>query len=157
MRAIWTQITEKYCWSYGPSLNKKYHPWTCILLGVQCFTTGFLVSCAVLQLSKAKSIPALCSRSHDILSVHSHHTKSLKIDCKNKQTVVPPLALDSTSTHLVSFQHFNLYAKFTRIKRLLWENLLYPPQTLFVGGILFSRCPSVRPCIRPSVRNALFP
>ena len=28
-----------------------------------------------------------------------------------------------------------------------------PPQTLFVGGILFSRCPSVR----PSVRNALFP
>ena len=38
---------------------------------------------------------------------------------------------------------------------------LYPPQTLFVGGILFSRCPSVRPSvrpsIRPSVRNALFP
>ena len=32
-------------------------------------------------------------------------------------------------------------------------HLLYPPQTLFVGGILFSRCPSVR----PSVRNALFP
>ena len=30
---------------------------------------------------------------------------------------------------------------------------LYPPQTLFIGGILFSRCPSVR----PSVRNALFP
>ena len=30
---------------------------------------------------------------------------------------------------------------------------LYPPQTLFVGGILFSRCPSVR----LSVRNALFP
>ena len=28
---------------------------------------------------------------------------------------------------------------------------LYPPQTLFVGGILFSRCPSVRACIRPSV------
>ena len=28
--------------------------------------------------------------------------------------------------------------------------LLYPPQTLFVGGILFSRCP----CVRPSVRNA---
>ena len=27
--------------------------------------------------------------------------------------------------------------------------LLYPSQTLFVGGILFSRC--------PSVRNALFP
>ena len=29
--------------------------------------------------------------------------------------------------------------------------LLYPPQTLFVGGILFSRCPSVRPSFRPSV------
>ena len=28
---------------------------------------------------------------------------------------------------------------------------LYPPQTLFVGGILFSRCPSVRPSVRPSV------
>ena len=24
---------------------------------------------------------------------------------------------------------------------------LYPPQTLFVGGILFSRCPSVRPSV----------
>ena len=35
--------------------------------------------------------------------------------------------------------------------------LLYPPQTLFVGGILFSRCPSVRVSVRPSVRNALFP
>ena len=31
------------------------------------------------------------------------------------------------------------------------ELLLYPPQTLFVGGILFSRCPSVRPSVRPSV------
>ena len=28
---------------------------------------------------------------------------------------------------------------------------LYPPQTLFVVGILFSRCPSVRACVRPSV------
>ena len=26
---------------------------------------------------------------------------------------------------------------------------LYPPQTLFVGGILFSRCPSVRASVRP--------
>ena len=26
--------------------------------------------------------------------------------------------------------------------------LLYPPQTLFVVGILFSRCPSVRPSVR---------
>ena len=38
---------------------------------------------------------------------------------------------------------------------------LYPPQTLFVVGKLFSRCPSVRPSmhasVRPSVRNALFP
>ena len=29
--------------------------------------------------------------------------------------------------------------------------LLYPPQTLFVVGILFSRCPSVRASIRPCV------
>ena len=29
--------------------------------------------------------------------------------------------------------------------------LLYPPQTLFVRGILFSCCPSVRPSVRPSV------
>ena len=34
---------------------------------------------------------------------------------------------------------------------------LYPPQTLFVVGILFSRCPSVRPSVRASVRNVLFP
>ena len=26
---------------------------------------------------------------------------------------------------------------------------LYPPQTLFVVGILFSRCPCVRACVRP--------
>ena len=35
--------------------------------------------------------------------------------------------------------------------------LLYPPQTLFVGGILFSRCPSVRPCVRASVRPSVRP
>ena len=40
----------------------------------------------------------------------------------------------------------------TQLKQVCYI-LLYPPQTLFVGGILFSRCPSVR----PSVRNALFP
>ena len=34
---------------------------------------------------------------------------------------------------------------------------LYPPQTLFVGGILFSRCLCVRPSVCASVRNALFP
>ena len=33
--------------------------------------------------------------------------------------------------------------------------LLYPPQTLFVGGILFSRCPSVRPCVRACVRPSV--
>ena len=35
----------------------------------------------------------------------------------------------------------------------LW---LYPPQTLFVGGILFSR-PSVRVSVRPSVRPSVCP
>ena len=34
---------------------------------------------------------------------------------------------------------------------------LYPPQTLFVGGILFSRCPCVRPSVRPSVRASVRP
>ena len=32
---------------------------------------------------------------------------------------------------------------------LMYSDLLYPPQTLFVGGILFSRCPCVRPSVRP--------
>ena len=32
-----------------------------------------------------------------------------------------------------------------------------PPQTLFVEGILFSRCPSVYASVRPSGRNVLFP
>ena len=32
---------------------------------------------------------------------------------------------------------------------------LYPPQTLFVGGILFSRCPSVRASVLPSVRPSV--
>ena len=40
--------------------------------------------------------------------------------------------------------------------RLLVNCLLYPPQTLFVVGILFSRCPSVCPSVRASVRNVLF-
>ena len=31
-----------------------------------------------------------------------------------------------------------------------------PPKRSFKGGILFSRCPSVRPCVRASVRNVLF-
>ena len=35
--------------------------------------------------------------------------------------------------------------------------LLYPPQTLFVGGILFSRCPCVRPSVCPSVRASVRP
>ena len=38
-------------------------------------------------------------------------------------------------------------------------NIFITPQTLFVGGILFSRCPSVRPsvhpCVRPSVRPSV--
>ena len=34
---------------------------------------------------------------------------------------------------------------------LNYINSLYPPQTLFVGGILFSRCPCVRPSVRQSV------
>ena len=45
------------------------------------------------------------------------------------------------------------------------EGVLYPRQTLFVVGILFSPCPCMRacvyacvhPCVRPSVRNVLFP
>ena len=45
-------------------------------------------------------------------------------------------------------------------KLCLWWVYLYPPQTLFVVGVLFSRCPCVRvcvrPCVRPSVRNVLF-
>ena len=37
------------------------------------------------------------------------------------------------------------------------SQLLYPPQTLFVGGILFSRCPCVRPCVRPCVCPSVRP
>ena len=33
------------------------------------------------------------------------------------------------------------------------RGLLYPPQTLFVGGILFSRCPSVRPSATLCILN----
>ena len=48
----------------------------------------------------------------------------------------------------------------TKFRKNVWikrGTFLYPPQTLFVGGILFSRCPCVRPSVRASVRNALFP
>ena len=33
--------------------------------------------------------------------------------------------------------------------------ILYPPQTLFVGGILFSRCPSVRNVLFPLTRRVI--
>ena len=35
---------------------------------------------------------------------------------------------------------------------LLTSYFLYPPQTLFVVGILFSRCPCVRVCVHACVR-----
>ena len=47
----------------------------------------------------------------------------------------------------------NEIAKVNKVVRPHVSILLYPTQTLFVGDILFSCCPSVR----PSVRNALFP
>ena len=34
--------------------------------------------------------------------------------------------------------------------------VLYPPQTLFVVGILFARCSCVRVCVRPSVTFCFF-
>ena len=52
----------------------------------------------------------------------------------------------------LSLQVFNICPKKIFSNKNL-QYFLYPPQTLFVGGILFSRCPSVR----ASVRNALFP
>ena len=41
------------------------------------------------------------------------------------------------------------------LQLLIWLLFLYPPQTLFVGGILFSRCPCVRPSVRASVRPSV--
>ena len=44
------------------------------------------------------------------------------------------------------------------IERMLRRELSLPTgQTLFVVGILFSRCPSVHVCVHASVRNVLFP
>ena len=45
--------------------------------------------------------------------------------------------------------------RYTRHKTNLLT-YLYPPQTLFVVGILFSRCPCVRVCVRPSVTFCFF-
>ena len=49
------------------------------------------------------------------------------------------------------------YCNFLESRKKISKIFLYPPQTLFVVGILFSCCPSVRASVRPSVRNALFP
>ena len=39
---------------------------------------------------------------------------------------------------------------------ILFHSFLYPPpKRSFKGGILFSRCPSVRPCMRLSVRPSV--
>ena len=58
-------------------------------------------------------------------------------------------------------QKYALFDYSDELGTLILFYLFYPPQTLFVGGILFSRCPSVRlsvrACVRASVRNALFP
>ena len=37
----------------------------------------------------------------------------------------------------------------------LCPQITIPPQTLFVVGILFSRCPCVLPCVRASVRPSV--
>ena len=52
-------------------------------------------------------------------------------------------------------EHSAILSTFSKLPILSLRSLLYPPQTLFVGGILFSRCPSVRPCVRPSVRPSV--
>ena len=57
-------------------------------------------------------------------------------------TIIPPFMITS-----------NLLIRVHIVKCLL---SLYPPQTLFVVGILFSRCPCVRASVRASVRNVLF-
>ena len=38
---------------------------------------------------------------------------------------------------------------------LVTQQIIIPPQTLFVVGLLFSGCPSVRPYIGPSVRPSV--
>ena len=42
--------------------------------------------------------------------------------------------------------------KFNKEALAIRRVYLYPPQTLFVVGILFSCCPCVHPCVRASVR-----
>ena len=46
---------------------------------------------------------------------------------------------------------------FSRQGPLLFDHYYTPPQTLFVVGILFSRCPCVRPCVCASVRPSVSP
>ena len=82
-----------------------------------------------------------------IFSIHSSHDLYL-----NRWSTTCKFALYnyvSSNTLDPEFVSLNCF-RFTEGK---W---LYPPQTLFVVGILFSRCPCVRACVRPSVTFCFF-
>ena len=58
--------------------------------------------------------------------------------------------LASPSQEIITL-YFSSFVKSLLPKDTLLRTYLYPQQTLFVVGILFSRCPCVRPCVHPSV------
>ena len=53
------------------------------------------------------------------------------------------------------FKHLQRNPESINSMKQTCEMVIIPPQTLFVGGILFSRCPSVRPSVRVSVRPSV--
>ena len=86
-------------------------------------------------------------------------TKELKQECANFLGLISYHLIVSkfhNKTHDPKGQENKSLNTFLSVERLArrptpisvhYFTFLYPPQTLFVGGILFSRCP----CVRPSV------
>ena len=76
------------------------------------------------------------------------------VECLTLEKRVAGLGLISVTTLCLGARHINpclvlVHPRNTRPVKT--KKLLYPPQTLFVVGILFSRCPCVRACVCASV------
>ena len=78
---------------------------------------------------------------------------------KNARTSDHMVIVKSLIDKNININGGKLYYCFVDLQKTLGSVIIppLPPQTLFVVGILFSRCPCVRACVRASACNILFP
>ena len=86
--------------------------------------------------------------------------KSLRSFCLNLQNIqisflyeqdIPKYVRYPAKGNVFKYLYLNNTYQIRLLKTGSMGCLIIPPQTLFVVGILFSRCPSIRQSVRPSV------